>query len=169
MKLSDTMAGEFNRQLTMELDASNAYLAMAGWLENAGFPGFSSWMQMQSEEERLHGLKLYQFILDRETEISIGSIDAPKATFESLIDAFETALAQEKAVTAAISNMYGIANAEGDYASIPLLQWFVTEQIEEEATVSQVIDDLELAEANPQALLLLDREMGARVAPTPPA
>ncbi|MCL1597999.1 MAG: ferritin [Actinomycetia bacterium] len=169
MKLSDTMAGEFNRQLTMELDASNAYLAMAGWLENAGFPGFSSWMQMQSEEERLHGLKLYQFILDRETEISIGSIDAPKATFESLIDAFETALAQEKAVTAAISNMYGIASAEGDYASIPLLQWFVTEQIEEEATVSQVIDDLELAEANPQALLLLDREMGARVAPTPPA
>lgn len=169
MKLSDTMAAEFNRQLTMELDASNAYLAMAGWLDNAGFPGFSSWMQMQSEEERLHGLKLYQFILDRETEITIGSIDAPATEFDSLVDVFETALAQEKAVTAAISNMYGLANAEGDYASIPLLQWFVTEQIEEEATMSQVIDDLKLAEANPQALLLLDREMGVRVAPTPPA
>ncbi len=167
MKLSDTMATEFNRQLTMELDASNAYLAMAGWLENAGFPGFSSWMQMQSEEERLHGLKLYQFILDRDSTIAIGAIDAPGAAFDSLIDVFETALAQEKAVTAAILNMYGLANAEDDYASIPLLQWFVTEQIEEEATVSQVIDDLKLAESNPQALLLLDREMGARVAPTP--
>jgi ferritin len=161
------MADEFNRQLTMELDASNAYLAMAGWLENAGFPGFSSWMQMQSEEERLHGLKIYQFILDREATITIGSIDAPTADFASLIDVFEAALGQEKAVTAAISKMYGLANAEGDFASVPLLQWFVTEQIEEESTVAQIVDDLKLATDSPQALLLLDREMGARVAPTP--
>ena len=167
MQLSDTMAVEFNRQLTMELDASNAYLAMAGWLENAGFPGFSSWMQMQSEEERLHALKIYQFILDREATIAIGSIDAPGAEFDSLIDVFEATLGQEKAVTAAISKMYGLANAEGDFASIPLLQWFVTEQIEEESTVAQVIDDLKLAKDSPQALLLLDREMAARVAPTP--
>jgi ferritin len=161
------MAAEFNRQLTMELDASNAYLAMAGWLENAGFPGFSSWMQMQSEEERLHALKIYQFILDRESTIAIGSIDTPTADFDSLIDVFGAALGQEKAVTAAISNMYGLAIAEGDFASIPLLQWFVTEQIEEESTMAQVIDDLELAKDSPQALLLLDREMGARTAPTP--
>ncbi len=165
MQLSDTMATEFNRQLTMELEASHAYLAMAGWLDRAGFPGIATWMRMQSEEERLHGLKLYQFILDRDTEVAIGPLGAPSAAFSSVIDVFESALAQEKAVTAALSKMYTLSIAEGDIASLPLLQWFVNEQIEEEASVMQVIDDFKLADDNPQAILLLDRELGARAAP----
>ncbi|MCL1593447.1 MAG: ferritin [Actinomycetia bacterium] len=167
MQLSDTMATEFNRQLTMELEASHAYLAMAGWLDRAGFPGVASWMQMQSEEERLHGLKIYQFILDRDTELAIGPLGAPSTTFNSVIDVFESALAQEKAVTASLSAMYTLATAEGDIASLPVLQWFVNEQIEEESTMMQVIDDLKFADGNPQALLLLDRELGARGAPLP--
>ena len=165
MQLSDTMATEFNRQLTMELEASHAYLAMAGWLDRAGFPGIATWMRMQSEEERLHGLKIYQFILDRDTEVAIGSLGAPSAVFSSVTDVFERALAQEKEVTAALSKMYTLAIAEGDIASLPLLQWFVNEQIEEEASVMQVIDDFKLADDNPQAILLLDRELGARAAP----
>ncbi|NHZ70179.1 MAG: hypothetical protein GWP18_00900, partial [Proteobacteria bacterium] len=88
MQLSDTMATEFNRQLTMELEASHAYLAMAGWLDRAGFPGIATWMRMQSEEERLHGLKIYQFILDRDTEVAIGSLGVPSAVFSSVTDVF---------------------------------------------------------------------------------
>ncbi|GMR02288.1 MAG: ferritin [Acidimicrobiia bacterium] len=167
MQLTEKMAAEFNRQLTMELDASHAYLAMAGWLEQAGFPGFASWMRMQSEEERLHALKIYQFILDRDSLVAIGSLNAPKSEFSSVIDVYESALHQEREVTASLSRMYGLANSESDFASLPILQWFVNEQIEEESTMTQIIDDLRLAEGNPQAFLLLDRELGARVAPTP--
>jgi len=167
VQLSEKMEVEFNRQLTMELEASHAYLAMAGWFDRAGFPGFATWMRLQSDEERLHALKIYQFILDRDGSIRIGSLDAPKFVYESVVDVFESALRQEQEVTASITRMYGLANDESDVASLPILQWFVNEQIEEESTVKQIIDDVRFASGNPQALLLLDRELGARTAPTP--
>ncbi len=161
------MEAEFNRQLTMELGASHTYLAMAGWFDRAGFPGFATWMRMQSEEERLHALKIYQFILDRDGSIVIGPLKAPTSDFDSVIDVYESALRQEQDVTASLNRMYGLAHTESDFPSLGILQWFVNEQVEEESTMTQILDDLRLASGNPQVLLLLDRELGARIAPLP--
>ena len=140
MQISDTMNAAFNDQITMELQAAHNYLAMGAWLETEGFSGMSAWMQAQSAEETTHARKLYQFV----------------------VSVFAAALAQEQGVSASINNLYALANENRDFASAPLLDWFVTEQIEEEATFSQILDDLALADGGAQAMLFLDRELGAR-------
>jgi ferritin len=164
MQIADTMEQAFNAQVTMELQAAHNYLAMAGWFDAAGFPGCSAWMRIQSEEEHAHALRIYQYILDRGGRVAPGALDAPEADFDSVLTAFEHGLDQERTVSASINRLYALAMKESDFASVPLLDWFVSEQIEEEATFSQIVDDLRLAQDNPQALLLLDRELGARSA-----
>jgi ferritin len=162
MQISDTMNAAFNDQITLELQAAHNYLAMGAWLESAGFSGMSTWMQAQSAEETTHAMKFYQFILDRGGRVVLGPLEAPAAEFDSVAAVFKAALAQEREVSAAINNLYAQATEDRDFASVPLLDWFVTEQIEEEATFSQILDDLTLAEGGPQAMLFLDREFGAR-------
>lgn len=162
MQIKETMNEAFNRQITMELQAAHNYLAMGAWLEFAGFSGMSSWMQAQSVEETTHAMRFYQFVLDRGGRVVLGPIEAPQSDFLSVVDVFETALAQERDVSTSINNLYGLATEERDFASTPLLDWFVTEQIEEEASFSQILDDLALADGGPQAMLFLDREFGAR-------
>ena len=162
MQISDTMNAAFNDQITMELQAAHNYLAMGAWLETEGFSGMSAWMQAQSAEETTHAMKFYQFVLDRGGRVVLGSLEAPPADFESVVSVFAAALAQEQGVSASINNLYALANEHRDFASAPLLDWFVTEQIEEEATFSQILDDLALADGGAQAMLFLDRELGAR-------
>ncbi|NNC91416.1 MAG: ferritin [Acidimicrobiia bacterium] len=162
MPLNKKMLTALNDQITMELSASHSYLAMAGWFESQNLPGMAAWMKMQSEEEREHGLKFFEFVVDRGEDVSLGTLDAPQAVFGSALEAFETALAQEKAVTASINNLYTLANSEGEYEAIPLLTWFINEQVEEEASVDQVVEDLRRARDDSQLLLMLDRELGAR-------
>ncbi|NNJ48044.1 MAG: ferritin [Acidimicrobiia bacterium] len=162
MPLNKKMLAALNDQITMELSASHSYLAMAGWFESQNLPGMAAWMQMQSAEEREHGLKFFEFVVDRGEEVSLGALAAPQAVFGSALEVFETSLAQEKAVTASINNLYTLANAEGEYEAIPLLTWFISEQVEEEASVDQVVEDLRRAGTDQQLLLMLDRELGAR-------
>ena len=162
MPMSKKMLTALNDQITMELSASHSYLAMAGWFESKNLPGMAGWMQMQSAEEREHGLKFFEFVVDRGEDVSLGALDAPESAFGSALEVFETALAHEKSVTAAINNLYTLANSEGEYEAIPLLTWFINEQVEEEASVDQVVEDLRRAEGDSQVLLMLDRELGAR-------
>jgi ferritin len=162
MRITETMEDAFNGQLDLELQATHNYLAMAAWLEGNGFPGTARWMQAQSDEERAHALRIYQFILDRGGKVRLGALESPQHGFDSMLAVFEAGLAQERGVSAAINRLYGLATEQKDFASVPLLDWFVNEQIEEEATFSQIIDDLSRAEGSPQALLLLDRELGSR-------
>ncbi|MGB5186259.1 MAG: ferritin [Acidimicrobiia bacterium] len=162
MQISDTMNAAFNDQITMEFQAAHNYLAMGAWLESAGFSGMSTWMQAQSAEETTHAMKFYQYVLDRGGRVELGALEAPPADFESVVSVFAAALAQEQGVSAAINNLYALATEERDFASAPLLDWFVTEQIEEEATFSQILDDLALADGSAQAMLFLDREFGTR-------
>lgn len=162
MRITETMERAFNNQLGMELQASHNYLAMAGWLETGGFPGAAGWMAAQSGEERTHALRIDRFILDRGGRVRLGPLESPQAEFDSVLAVFEAGLAQERGVSTAINELYRLATERQDYASVPLLDWFVSEQIEEEATFSQIIDDLRRAEGSAQALLLLDRELGTR-------
>ena len=162
MSLGEKMLSALTDQITMELSASHSYLAMAGWFESQNLPGMATWMQMQSAEERAHALKFFEFVADRGSDVVLGSIEAPQSAFGSALEVFEQSLAQEKDVTKAINRLYTIANEEGEYEAIPLLTWFINEQVEEEASVDQVVEDLRRAGEDSQVLLMLDRELGAR-------
>lgn len=162
MQISETMNAAFNDQITMELQAAHNYLSMGAWLESAGFSGMARWMHAQAAEETEHAMKFYQFVLDRGGRVVLGALDAPPSEFDGAVEVFQGALSQERGVSAAINTLYGLAVSEQDFASVPLLDWFVTEQIEEEATFSQILDDLALAGGGPHGMLFLDRELGGR-------
>jgi ferritin len=162
MQINEAMNTAFNDQITMELQAAHNYLAMAAWFESSGFPGMGAWMHSQSAEETAHARKFYQFVIDRDGRVALGALDAPSPEFADVTSVFETGLAQERDVTASINDLYALAMEEKDFASLSLLDWFATEQIEEESTFSQILDDLKLAGDSAQAILFLDRELSAR-------
>lgn len=162
MRMSPDLETAFNRQITMELESSTAYLQMAAYLSGRSLTGMAGWMRAQAAEEREHALRFLDFVLDRGNEVVIGAMEAPRTGFASPQDVFENALAQEKKVSSAITELYQLASREADAASFPLLQWFLEEQVEEEATVSEIIDRLALAGSSGSALLQLDRELAGR-------
>jgi ferritin len=160
--LSSGLEAAFNDQVTLELAAAHQYLAFSAWLETEGLPGMAGWMKAQAAEENLHAMKFYQFLIDRNARVRLGALPEPQADFDDVIDVFRGAMAAEQHVTASINNLYAAATDARDFASYPLLDWFVNEQIEEEATVQQILDDLERTSGVGHALLMLDRELGAR-------
>lgn len=162
MKMPDGLAKAFNDQITMELGSSVAYLQMAAHFAGENLTGMSSWMKAQAAEEEKHAHLFLDFVLDRGNPVHIGSIDAPKSDFESVQQVFETALAQEREVTASIHEIYRLAVETGDLGSYPFLQSFIEEQNEEESTVETILERVRLAGDESSAILLLDGELGAR-------
>ena len=162
MQIDDTVRDAFNAQTTREVQAAYNYLAMAGWFEANGYPGFARWMQLQSEEEWEHAKRMFQFVLDRGGETGLGELGAPAASFPSVLAVFEAGLEQERAVSGHIKDLYGLVIDARDFASVPLLDWFMNEQIEEEASFGQIVDDVRRAGDDAQAMLILDRELGSR-------
>ncbi len=162
MSWNDDLEKAFNDQITAEFSSSHEYLALAAWLEEHGLPGMAHWMREQAEEERVHAMKLYQFVLDRDGTVALGSIAAPDTRFETALEVFERGLGNERAITAQINDLYGLVTDARDFASLPLLDWFVNEQVEEEATMQQIVDDLRLAGGEGHALLMIDRELATR-------
>jgi ferritin len=162
MAMSEGLRDAFNRQIGLEFGAAYTYLGMAAYFDERNLSGFSNWMVRQYEEELIHARRFFDFMLDRDAGIRLPAIPEPPAGYESSVDVFAASLENERTVTAAIHDLYRTASDEGDYASIPLLQWFIDEQIEEEATVSRILDRVRLAGDDPGALFLLDAELGAR-------
>ncbi|MDJ0952841.1 MAG: ferritin [Acidimicrobiia bacterium] len=164
MALTPELEAAFNDQVTLELASAHQYLALSAWLEGEGLPGMAHWMRLQAGEENEHAMKFYRFLLDRGVGVVLGPLPQPTSEFDSVVDVFRASLAAEHRVTAAINNLYAMATDARDFASFPLLDWFVDEQVEEEATVQQIIDDLERTADNGHGLLMLDRELGGRSA-----
>lgn len=162
MKMPDDLAKAFNDQITMELASSLAYLQMAAHFDGENLTGMGAWMKAQAEEEKEHAHLFLQFVLDRGNAVKIGSIDGPRSDFESVQQVFEAALAQERAVTASIHDIYRLASDTGDLASYPFLQTFIAEQIEEESMVETILERVRLTAGESSAILLLDRELGGR-------
>jgi ferritin len=162
MKVSDTLEAAYSDQVTMELWASISYLQMSAWFESKDFPGMASWMRIQSAEEIKHALRFMDFLLARGNSLTIGTVESPKSNFSSAKATFEAALEQERRVTKTIRALYALATKEKDAESYPLLDWFLTEQVEEEASVQKIVSQLGLAANDGSALLMLDRELGAR-------
>lgn len=162
MRIDDNVRDAFNAQTTREVQAAYNYLAMAGWFETNGFPGFARWMQRQSEEEWEHAKRMFQFVLDRGGDTALGDLSAPRSSYGSVLEVFETGLEQERAVSGHIKDLYALAMDARDFASMPLLDWFINEQIEEEASFGQIVEDVRRAGEDAQAMLILDRELGGR-------
>lgn len=164
MKLSPALESAFNEQIHLEFESVYAYLQMAADLDAQSWSGFSTWMHGQSQEEWMHANKFTQFVLQRGNQVQLRGIGDPAAGLGSPLAAFERALEHERKVSQAIHALYAKAVAENDYASLPLLQWFVNEQVEEEDTVGRIVDRLRLVGNDNTGLMILDRELGQRPA-----
>ncbi len=164
--LSKTIQGALNEQIQHEFSSAYAYLAMTAYFEDTNFPGFARWMRMQYDEEITHGMRLFDFVHARGGRAAVNGIDKPRADFESPVDVFQSALEQERRVTRLIYDLYELSQNEKDYGTLVELQWFITEQIEEEKIFEEIIETLNLAGDDHAALLLLDRQLGERKAST---
>jgi ferritin len=160
--LSKTVQDAMNEQVSNEFYSAYQYLAMAAYCESVNLPGFAQWMRTQSQEETEHAMKFYDFILDRNGRVVLQAIEGPVIEFDSPLEVFEQALEQEQKVTAMINDLYGLAVKESDYASQAFLQWFVTEQVEEEKNAGDVAETLKMVGDKSEMLFLLDRELGQR-------
>ncbi|MGH9311847.1 MAG: ferritin [Vicinamibacterales bacterium] len=159
-----------NGQINAELSASYSYLAMSAWCEGRTFTGASRWLRLQSQEEYMHAMKLFDFVLARGGVVQLKAIEQPRGTFASLADVFEKALEQEHEVSRDIDALYELAFREKAFAAVAELQWFLTEQVEEEKTAREIVGKFKLVGSDPASLLDLDRDLGGRVpAETPPA
>ncbi len=165
--LNTRLEVELNKQLNAELYSAYLYLSMSAFLASKNLSGFSNWMKVQFEEEQFHALKLYNYIIDRGGKVTLTEIKAPKTEWHDILDVFKDVLAHEEKVTGLINELVNVAMEEKDHATVSILQWFVTEQVEEEATVSDLLDQLKLVEGKGSGLFILDREAKQRVF-TPP-
>ncbi len=164
MTIGKKMQEHINGQINAELYSSYIYLSMAADCEAKGFPGFGKWMRKQSEEETAHAMKLFNFVLDRGGRVELGAIKKPASSFGTITGMFEQSLKHERLVTDMIHKLHGEAVKEKDMATAVMLEWFIEEQVEEEKAATEILDSLKLAEDNPAALLMVDREVGAREA-----
>src|ERR687885_1612416 len=160
--LGKAVQDAMNEQIKNELYSAYQYLSMAAYCESENLPGFAHWMRAQSREEMEHAMKFYDFILDRNGRVVLQAIEQPVVEFDSPLEVFEQALEHEREVTAMINDLYGLAVKENDYASQTFLQWFVTEQVEEEKNAGDVVETLKMVGEKSEALFLLDRELGRR-------
>ena len=164
--ISERMAAELNKQINAELYSSYLYLSMSAWCDNAGYRGFSSWMRVQAEEEYAHAMKFYDYMLDVGGKIALDTIEKPQTEWDSPYELFEAVKEHELYVTKLINDLVAVAIEEKDYATNIFLQWFVTEQIEEVATASEIIDKFRMIGKNKESFYFLDKELGERGAAT---
>lgn len=166
--LSKKMEKALNGQINAELYSSYLYLAMSAWFSAKGLAGFANWMRQQAQEEMFHGIKFYDFVGERGGKVTLEAIAKPEGEWKSGIDVFQATLAHEQKVTSLINNLVNQALDERDHATNIFLQWFVSEQVEEEANASAILDKLKLIGKESGGLFALDQELGQRVF-TPPA
>jgi ferritin len=160
--ISKTMQEAINEQINKELYSSYLYLSMAAYFENKNLPGFAKWLHVQTDEERAHGMKLYEHLVDRGGRVVLKPIAVPAAEWETTLDAFKVVQSHEAAVTASINALYELSLKERDYPAQVLLQWFITEQVEEEKNAAEIVQQLELIDAKGTAVLMLDHQLGKR-------
>lgn len=160
--VKDKVIDALNNQLNSELYSSYLYLAMAAYFEHENFSGFSHWMKLQSGEEYGHAMKLYGYVLEVGGKVKLQKIDTPKESWKSALDVFEETLKHEQEVTKSIYDIVDLTVSEKDHATNIFLQWFVNEQVEEEATADKILKKVKMLGDTKNGLFLLDREMGMR-------
>jgi len=167
--ISKTLQDAFNKQLNAETFSAYLYWSMSAYFESKNLAGAATWMRAQAQEEMAHAVKFYDYLNERGGRVILAAIDPPETKWDSPLAVFEAVYRHEQKVTGMINNLVNLASQEGDHASGVFLQWFVTEQVQEEATANEVIGKLKLMAGAPGALFMMDRELGQRVFAAPPA
>ncbi len=160
--LSKTVQDTINEQIKNELYSAYLYLSMSAYCEAANLHGFAHWMRVQSQEEVSHAMKFFGFVFDRGGRVALQAIDQPPVDFKSPLDLFQQTLQHEQKVTGLINHIYELATKENDYATQTFVQWFITEQVEEEKNASQILEQLKAIGDQPAALFMLDGFLGKR-------
>ncbi len=151
-----------NKQIAMEFYSAYVYLSMSAYFDGASYPGFAHWMRLQYREEVGHAERLIDFLLHVGAPVELHAIDKPPRDFKGPLEGMEQALTHEQKVTAAIHELYELTMTEKDYATQLQLQWFITEQVEEERTVADIIAQLRMVGDSAPAILLIDRRLAER-------
>lgn len=160
--LKQTVQDALNEQIKAELESAYVYLAMSAYSESVNLRGFASWMRGQSQEELGHALKLFDFVNDRGGRVTLQALAQPPADYKSALDMMEHTLRHEQKVSGLINRLYELALKESDYPTQAHLQWFITEQVEEEKTAQEIVEQLRMIGNHTPGLLMLDRQMGQR-------
>jgi len=169
--ISKKMTDAINDQITAELFSSYLYLSMSAHFDGVNLKGFANWLRVQYQEETFHALKFYDYVLSRQGKVVMKAIDAPPVKWKNPIEAFEAVCKHEQMITGRIHKLAALAQAENDFPSSVFLQWYITEQVEEEANADGILQRLKLAGDNAGGLFMIDTELAARVytPPAPPA
>ncbi len=149
-------------QLNKEFHSAYIYLGMSAYCSKEGFNGAASWFLIQYQEEVAHGMKMFKYLEDQGAAITLPAIESVKVEYKSLLDVFKKSLAHEQYMTKNLNNLSDMAMKEKDHATYNLLQWYVTEQVEEEATVGEIIDHIKLVGDNGYGLYTIDKELSER-------
>ncbi len=156
-----------NKQINAELFSSYLYLSMAAYFESKELVGMAHWMRIQVQEELQHVVKFFDFINERDGRVELTAVDGPPAEWSSPLNAFQGALEHEQKITALINDLVDLALSEKDHAANIFLQWFVSEQVEEEASVRMIVEKLKMVGDDAVALLMLEGELGQRTLASP--
>ena len=166
--INPKMEAALNKQINEEFYSSFLYLSMSAFFESISLTGFANWMKIQSQEEYVHATKFYTYLIQKGGRVQLEAIQKPKTEWKNVLDVYEETYAHEQKISALVNNLVDLALEVKDHATNSFLQWFVNEQVEEEANVTKILDDLKMIADNKSILFMIDREMGQRVY-TPPA
>jgi len=161
--LKQKMQDALNEQINKELYSSYLYYSMSAYAQSIGLPGIANWMKIQAQEELTHANKFFYYVHERNGKVLLKPIDAVDTEFGSVIELFERVLEHEEYVTSLVNGLVDISIEVSDHATRSFLMWFVDEQVEEEANVSEIIDNLKMVEGKGQGLFMIDKDLGARV------
>jgi len=161
--ISERMQEALNNQINEELFSSYLYLSMSSYFQETDLPGFASWMRVQAQEELMHAMKIFDFIAERGGQINLQAVKEPVHEWESPLGAFEAAYSHERHITGCIDNLVDLARENRDHATEIFLQWFVTEQVEEESSADEIVKKLKMIDGSKNGLFMMDRELGTRV------
>lgn len=164
--LNPKMQEALNEQINAELFSSYLYLSMSAYFESQSMPGMANWMRVQAQEELTHAMKYYAYVNERDGRVKLGPVDGPRTEWSSPLEVFEEVLKHELKITGLINRLVKLAYEESDFATHSFLQWFVNEQVEEEAAARLVLDRLRLVGDNGAAMYMLDNELAQRT-PSP--
>ena len=167
--LSKKMVKSLNYQINRELYSAYLYLSMASYADAEGLNGFANWFKIQAKEEEFHAEKMYNYVNQQGERVLVDAIEKPETDFSSMLDLFEKTLKHEKVVTSLINGLVKLAREENDYATESFLQWYVTEQVEEEANPAEMIQKINFIGKDGRGLLMLDKELASRTFTPPPA
>ncbi|MCD4817748.1 MAG: ferritin [Candidatus Cloacimonetes bacterium] len=160
--ISQKMQDAINAMINKEIYSEYLYLSMAAYLDSLGLSGMANFMKVQVQEERFHAMKFYDFVNERGGRIVLTDIKAPQVDFNSAMELFEMALKHEEFVTKSINELMDIALSENDHAAKSFLFWYVDEQVEEEASMDQIVNQLKMIDGKGHGMLMLDRELAQR-------